>query len=104
MDRWVSEAGHVLPAANCSTPLKLHDNTNQLGTLVSVFTRGLWVDLSSLSFDNMTSSYTVGACSIDLAAQSGGAGNHYTRCLSAGCVEDSMLSGWNNVVSSAYLH
>jgi hypothetical protein len=104
MDRWVTFPGRVAPTLNCSTPLKLHDGTNQLGTLVSIYARGTWVDLSSFSFDNKTSSYTVGACAIDLAAQNGGTGNHYTRCLSAGCVENTMLSGWGNVVSSAYLH
>src|SRR5262249_41478099 len=50
------------PLATCSTPLKLHDGTNQGGALASVNTRGAWVNLSSLSFDNKTSSYTVGAC------------------------------------------
>jgi hypothetical protein len=89
---------------SCSTPLVLHDGTTQTGTSVSIYTRGLWIDLSFLSFDNKTSSYTVGACSVELAAGSGGGGAHYSRCLYAGCVENSMASGWNNVVSSVYLH
>jgi hypothetical protein len=42
----------------------------------------------------------LGACSIELAAGVGGTGAHYTRCLSAGCTENTMLSGWNNTVSS----
>jgi hypothetical protein len=92
------------PSINCSTPLKLRDGTNQTGTTVSVYVRGLWVNLSDVGFDNRTSSFTVGACSIELAAQANGSGNHYTRCLSPGCVENSMLPGWNNVVSSVYLH
>jgi hypothetical protein len=71
---------------------------------VSIYVRGLWIDLSSVSFDNKTSSFWVGACAIDLAPQAGGQGNHYTRCLYAGCVENVMLPGWDNVVSSAYLH
>jgi hypothetical protein len=92
------------PNANCSTPLKLRDGAGQTGTTVSVSVRGLWVNLSSVLFDNRTSSYTVGACSVELAAQANGSGNHYPRCLSAGCVENTMLAGWDNVISSVYLH
>jgi hypothetical protein len=92
------------PALNCSTPLRLHDGTSQAGTTVSVFARGLWVDLSIFGFDNKTSSYTVGACPVELASGPGGTGNHYPRCLYAGCVENVMAPGWDNVVSSVYLH
>jgi hypothetical protein len=100
-----SGAVHVgVPNVNCSTPLKLRDGTSQTGTTVSVYVRGLWVNLSDLGFDNRTSSFTVGSCAIDLAPQANGSGNHYTRCLSAGCVENTMLPGWDNVVSSVYLH
>ncbi len=94
-----------LPSSlSCSTPLRLHDGTNQTGTTVSVYARGLWIDLSAVGFDNKTSSFTVGACAVELASGSGGSGAHYTRCLSAGCVENVMDLGWNNVVSSVYLH
>jgi hypothetical protein len=92
------------PNANCSTPLKLRDGPNQSGTTVSVSVRGLWVNLSDVGFNNRTSSYTVGACAVELAAQANGGGNHYTRCLYAGCVENTMLPGWDNVISSVYLH
>jgi hypothetical protein len=101
-DQWVASLG--VPTLNCSTPLKLHAGTSQGGTLVSVYARGLWVNLSTFGFDNMTSSYTVGACAVELAAGAGGGGNHYTRCLSPGCVENSMLPGWDNVISSVFLH
>src|SRR5439155_19629816 len=86
----------AVPNATCSTPLKLRDGAGQTGTTVSVSTRGLWVNLSDVLFDNRTSSYTVGACAVDLAAQANGGGNHYPRCLNAGCVENTMLPGWDN--------
>jgi hypothetical protein len=92
------------PALSCSTPLRLRDGTYQSGTTVSIFPRGIWINLSTLGFDNKTSSYTVGACSIELAALSNGGGAHYAWCLFAGCVENVMVSGWDNVVSSVYLH
>jgi hypothetical protein len=98
------EATLAGPAVSCSTPLKLYNGTSLTGTSVSIYTRGLWIDLSTVAFDNQTSSFKVGACAIELAAGAGGTGAHYTRCLSAGCTENSMLSGWNNTVSSAYLH
>ena len=92
------------PNANCSTPLKLRDGPGQTGTTVSISSRGVWVNLSDVLFDNRTSSYTVGACAVELAAQANGSGNHYPRCLNAGCVENTMLAGWDNVISSVYLH
>ena len=92
------------PYANCATPLKLRDGANQVSPTVSIYTRGTWVNLSSLSFDNRTSSFTVGACSIDLAAGINGSNSHYQTCLFAGCVEDIMDPGWDNAVSSAYLN
>jgi hypothetical protein len=98
------EATLRVPDISCSAPLTLHNGTNQTGTTVYIYTRGLWINLSDVGFNNMTSSYTVGACSAELAAGSGGSGAHYSRCLNAGCVENVMASGWNNVVSSVYQH
>jgi hypothetical protein len=89
---------------NCSTPLRLSEGPNQSGMTVSIFTRGLWIDLDSVGFDNRTSSYGVGACAIELAAGPGGSGRHYPRCLFAGCTENVMAPDWDNVVSSVYLH
>jgi hypothetical protein len=102
-ERAASIAPSMSPTLNCSIPLKLRDGANQVPPTVSIYSRGIWVNLSSLSFDNKTSSFTVGACSIDLASSSGGGGSHYLSCLYAGCVEDTMDLGWNNAVSSAYL-
>jgi hypothetical protein len=62
-----------------------------------------WINLADFGFNNMTSSYTVGACAVILAAGTNGSGSLYPECLNAGCVEDVMLSGWNNVLSSVYL-
>ena len=92
------------PEISCSTPLRLHDGTYQTGQTLSISTRGVWLNLADFGFDNMTSSYTVGACAIELASLADGGGFRYTRCLYAGCVENVMDNGWNNVVSSVYLH
>jgi hypothetical protein len=91
------------PTLNCSTALRLHDGTFQTGTTVYVYARGIWVNLSDVGFNNMTSSYTVGACAVVLASGTNGGGSHYPYCLFAGCVEDVMAPGWDNVISSVYL-
>ena len=93
-----------VPLVSCSTPLRLYDGTYLSGTSVSIYTRGAWINLSSYGFDNRTSSFQVGACSVSLAAGSGGGGLHYSECLYAGCVENVVASGWNNVISSVYVH
>jgi hypothetical protein len=100
----IHESSLRVPDISCSNPLTLHNGTYQTGTTVYIYSRGLWINLSDVGFNNMTSSYTVGACSAELAAGSGGSGAHYSRCLYAGCVENVMATGWNNVVSSVYLH
>jgi hypothetical protein len=92
------------PDASCSTPLRLYDGTGFNPPSVSITIRGLWVDLSTLSFDNKTSSYKVGACSVEIAAMSQGGGAWYPICLNAGCQESSMISGWDNVASSVFLN
>jgi hypothetical protein len=97
-------AGGRSPASTCSIPLKLFDGTNQGGSSVSISQRLVWVNLSAHSFDNKTSSYTVGSCAVDLASGANGGGQPYTRCLSAGCVENVMDLGWDNTISSVYLH
>ena len=100
-------AAQTAPATaltSCSTPLRLYDGTYLSGTTVSIYTRGAWINLSSYGFDNRTSSFSVGACSVSLAAGSGGGGSHYSECLYAGCVENVMATGWNNVISSVYVH
>jgi hypothetical protein len=97
-------ANKATPQVNCSTPLRLRDGINQTGATLSVFARGIWVNLGTFGFDNKTSSYTVGACAVELALGTGGGGSHYARCLYAGCVENVMLPGWDNTISSVYLH
>jgi len=92
------------PTSTCSTPLRLYDGTNLTGASVAISERFVWVNLSTLGFDNRTSSFKVGACAIDMASAANGGGALYETCLTAGCEEDTMDLGWNNVISSVYLH
>jgi hypothetical protein len=89
---------------NCGSSLDLYGQPWMAGSEVSIYARGVWINLSSFGFDNATSSYVVGACSVSLASGANGGGSLYPRCLSPGCAEFTMLSGWDNVISSVYLH
>ncbi len=92
------------PTLTCSSPLELYDLTYLGGSNLFVSLRGAWVNLADFGFDNRTSSFHVGACGIDMAALANGGGARYPRCLNPGCTENTMFTGWNNVVSSVYLH
>jgi hypothetical protein len=98
------EAAVLVPGVDCSVSLRLYDGTGRTGQMVSVYARGVWVNLSTLSFDNKTSSYAVGACAAEMASGAGGGGSLYSGCLSPWCVANSMGTGWNNAVSSVYLY
>jgi hypothetical protein len=94
----------LVPLVNCSTPLRLWDGTYETGAMVSIYARGVWVNLNIVNFGDKTSSYIVGSCSVELADGQNGSGSRYPYCLSAGCVENVMASGWDNRISSVYLH
>lgn len=99
----VGDSRLVSTSATCSTALRLYDGTYQTGSVLSITVRGQWVNLGTYGFDNRTSSYRVGACTVELASGTNGGGSRYYRCLTAYCEEDVMASGWDNVLSSAYL-
>ncbi|MCE9620931.1 MAG: hypothetical protein K8R99_01150 [Actinomycetia bacterium] len=96
--------GPVAAALSCSSSLRLYDGTSYTGSVLSIYIQGLVVNLSGYSFDNKTSSYKVGACwSIFNSAANGGGSTYPTNLTEAGDQSPTMLSGWNNVVSSVYL-
>jgi hypothetical protein len=91
------------PDLSCSTPLKLFADANYKGQEEDFVDRGYWQNLSDFGFDNMTSSYKVGACSVDLADGDDGSGSWYPGDTSAGHGEPTMESGWDNRISSIYI-
>ncbi len=96
-------AADVSILASCSTPLRLFENTGYGGRELDIYTRGVWQNLSAWSFDNQLSSYKVGACGSYFAENANGGGSWYPGNTSAGAQASSMLSGWDNRVSSVYL-
>jgi hypothetical protein len=98
-----AELALALPAASCSTPLKLFADSGYGGRELDFYDRGFWQNLSAWSFDNQLSSYKVGACGVHLAENANGGGSWYPGNTSANHSEPSMLSGWDNRISSIYI-
>ncbi len=90
--------------AACSTSLRLYDGTTYTGTVLNLSTRATVLNLSVYGFDNLTSSYKVGGCDPDFYSSANLGGSLYTGSTGAGSQAPSMLSGWNNVVSSVYIY
>lgn len=96
-----SPADSTLLAA-CSTGLRLYDGSSFTGTVLTVSTSGVWVNLSTYGFDNRTTSYRVGACDSYFAESTGGGGAWYPGNTAAWAQASSMAAGWNDRVSSVY--
>lgn len=87
----------------CSTTLRLYSGTSFGGSVLALSTRLAFVNLSAFSFDNVTSSYRVGACSSTFYDGASGGAPTYPGNTSAGASATSMLSGWDNRVSSVFI-
>jgi len=98
-----SRTGAAALLSTCGSTLRLYDATSYSGTMISLSIRNTTHNLSSYGFDNKTSSYKVGACDTDFFSLSGLGGSVYPGNTSSFAQASSMLSGWNNVVSSVYI-
>lgn len=96
MERELSDDFAVLA---CSSPLRLYDGTSFGGVVLTLTTTGTLLNLSTFGFDNRTSSYRVGACNARFFDTPGGS-TQYPGTTTAGASAASMLSGWNNRLSS----
>ncbi|MEX1279546.1 MAG: hypothetical protein AB1Z57_05270 [Acidimicrobiia bacterium] len=112
MDQWLAETrsqdaetGPAPASASCSGNLRLYDGASYSGTVLNLSTRQTWLNLSAYGFDQRTSSYKVGPCSASFADLANGGFPRYPSYLTeAHDQSTSMLSGWNNDVSSVYIH
>jgi hypothetical protein len=96
-------AGIPSTTGRCSSPLRLFSNANYGGAELDVYDRSsAWRNLGLYGFDNVLSSYKVGACPVGLADLPGG-GSLYPGSGTAGHWQASMLSGWNDRISGFYL-
>jgi hypothetical protein len=96
-------AGEFSILAVCSSYLRLYSNQNHLGSVLSLNTRGSFINLSGHGFDNVTSSYRVGACASTFYAGASGGGAVYGGNTGAFASATAMLPGWDNSISSVYI-
>ena len=89
---------HFSPAVTCGSALHLYDGTSFTGTSISFSSRLTVINLSTYGFDNLTSSYKIGACAADFYSGSNLTGTLYPGNTSANASATSMLSGWDNSI------
>lgn len=96
--------GGSLAAAmsTCSSDLRLYRDANWAGPVLSVSTRQVVVNLVGYGFNDVTSSFKVGACDARLYDTTTGSGL-YPGDTSANTTSGSMSSGWNDRVGSLYI-
>lgn len=87
-------------STQCLSWLYLYEFADGGGRTVQFRDRGYWQNLSTWGFNNVTSSFRTGACSVSLAEGSYGSGAWYPGTTSAYHYESRMVSGWDNRVSS----
>lgn len=113
MDAWLTDTERLEPetgggsarVSNCSSYLRLYDGTGYGGATLSLLVRSQWLNLSSYGFDQKTSSYKIGPCKALFSDLTGGGGARYPSYLTEAYDQSwSMISGWNNDVSSVYIY
>lgn len=88
--------------STCGSDVRLYSAGSYGGTVLNLNLRGVPISLAAYGFDNLTSSYKIGACSAEF--YSGYISGPYPGSTSPGVQSPSMLSGWDNVVSSVYIY
>lgn len=110
MDRWLAKHSSqqdvygFATTSYCSGVVKLYDGLSYSGGTLSLSLRQEWLNLSSYGFDQRTSSYKIGPCAARFADLAYGGGSTYPTSLTQAYDQAaSMLTGWNNDVSSIYI-
>ncbi len=106
MDRAIGDIASsfvVVPLASCASSLRLYRSTSYGGAVLQLTTRGVYINLAAYGFDDDTSSYKVGACSSYFYDGANGGSPLYPGATGANSSATSMLSGWDNRVSSVYI-
>lgn len=98
----LSAAVEGLAAVACSSSLRLYSGTIYSGSLLAITQRGSIENLSIYGFDNITSSYKVGACSASFYSLANAGGTSFAS--SANTWASSMPAGWDNILSSIYIY
>lgn len=88
----------VSTLAGCSPGMTLYNGTSFTGANVTILTQSTWINLGTLGFNNVTSSWKTGCAGGYLADGTGGAG---TRIGMAANGQQSSLGTFDNLASSA---
>lgn len=90
-------------AVSCGSSLRLYSGISYTGSVLAIVNRYTVINLASLGYSNVTTSFKVGACAATMWDGTTGGGAVYPGNTSAGAVAASMATGWNDRVSSVYL-
>jgi hypothetical protein len=91
------------PDTSCSTGLDLYQNIDYGGDELILKTEDVWINLSTYSFSDETSSFKVGACSVDMNDSNNGGGNFYPGPTSSGSDVSWIGSVWNDRIASVLI-
>jgi hypothetical protein len=89
--------------STCASSLDLFSGTGFSGSELSLWDRGVWVNLSSAGFSNVTVSFSGGACSFHLANGTFGSGSWYPGNTNAFATAYDMGT-WNRTIKSTYIN
>jgi len=90
--------------ASCWSSLRLYKNSYYGTPVLYLTTRQSWTNLSWFGYDNVVSSYRVGACGVTMRSGSYGGGSNYPGPKWAWAQRSTMGWSWDNVLSSLYIH
>lgn len=92
------------PLADCALPaVRLYPSTGFGGDVLQITTRYTLINLAGHGFNNVTSSYRIGACDAYFYDTTTG-GTGYPGSTTAWSSASSMWSGWDNAVGSVYIN
>ena len=98
-----TSAGGVGTMAACSSYLRLYRSTSYGGAVLQLATLYTVINLSLYGFDNDTSSYRVGSCNAYFYDGANAGTPLYPGATGANSSAATMLTGWDNRVSSVYI-
>jgi hypothetical protein len=92
-------------ASTCSGYLRLYDATSYGSPVLYLRDQYRWLNLSNYGFNQRVSSFKVGPCATDFADYANGGGSWYPWYMTEAYDQSStMISGWDNDVSSVYIN
>jgi hypothetical protein len=98
-----SSLATVSPAISCSPGLELFQNISYGGNELILTAPSIWINLSTYSFSDETSSYEVGSCAVTMTDGPNGSGSIYPGATSPGSDVSWIGTAWNDRLQSVYL-